>query len=88
MLSIYTQCLFRDGIIKNNSTCTVTTWHEEEVKILIMFLGMCMRSLENIFPAYGVQRRLRSDNFRKAAILGSDNWSHIISLRTNPSEDQ
>ena len=38
-----------------------------------------MRSLENIFPTYGVQRRLRSDNFRKAAILGSNNWSHIIS---------
>ena len=33
----YTLCLLRDGIIKNSVTCTiVTTWHEEEVKILII----------------------------------------------------
>lgn len=40
-----------------------------------------IRSLENILvPTYSVERRSRSDNFRKAAILGSNSWPHIVSL--------
>ena len=32
-----TLCLLRDGIIKNNSTCTIViAWYKEEVKMLIM----------------------------------------------------